>query len=121
MNILCGNVSKAAETRLVNGSKGKKTLVTDFSVAENLGYGENKRTKFWKVTIWGDRGANLAPHLVKGREVYVVGEADADPYISREGNAARELTITRVQELKLLGKKPTAEVEEIFEGDEIEE
>lgn len=119
MTIIQGNISKAAETRMVTTKDGTKTMVTDFNVAENIGYGENQKTKFWKVTIWRDRGANLAPHLTVGRPVYIVGEAGAEAYINNEGKAVAQLTLTRPTEVKLIGKKPVAE--DAFDGNEVEE
>ena len=119
MTIVIGNVSKAAETRMVTTKDGTKTMVTDFNVAENRGYGENQKTKFWKVTIWRDRGANLAPHLTVGRPVYIEGDADTEAYINNEGRAVAQLTLTRPKEIKLIGKKPVAT--ETFDGEDIEE
>lgn len=118
MTIIQGNVSKKAETRLVT-KDGKKIMVTDFHVAQNIGYGDNQKTKFWKVTIWRDRGANLAPHLTVGRPVYLVGEAGAEAYINQAGEAVAQLTLTRLTEVKLIGKKPVED--DAFDGNEVEE
>ena len=119
MTTIMGNISKAAATRTVK-VKGIDTLVTDFSMAVNTGYGENQRTKFYRVTIWRDRGAKLAPHLTTGRPVYVEGEVDASAYINNEGKAVAQLEITNPATLKLIGKKPVAENGEIFTGEEVE-
>jgi len=120
MTIIMGNISKAAATRTVS-VKGVPTLVTDFSVAENIGYGENQKTKFYRISIWRDRGAKLQPHLTVGRPVYITGEVQASAYIDREGKAQAQLEITNPTEVRLIGKKPTTEAgADVFDGDEVE-
>ena len=47
--MVSGNVSRAAQTRLVTLPSGAKRAVTDFNVAVNDGYGDNKITTYYKV------------------------------------------------------------------------
>lgn len=119
MTTILANISKEATTRTVK-VKGIDTLVTDFNVAENKGFGENQRTKYYRVTVWRDRGAKLAPHLTLGRPVYIVGDVDASAYINKEGKAVAQLEITNPMEIRLIGKKPVAENGDLFEGEEVE-
>lgn len=106
MIIVCGNVVRDAETRLVTNSKGQKTMVTDVRVAENIGYGDNAMTVYYKATLWGDRGAKLAPYLKSGKGVYINAAAvTASPYLTKEGQPAASLELRRITELKLIGKK----------------
>ena len=119
MTTIMGNICKAAETRTVK-VKGVDTLVTDFNVAENRGYGENQTTKYFRVTVWRDRGAKLAPHLTLGRPVYIEGDVDASAYTNKEGKAVAQLEMTNPYKIKLIGKKPVAEDGTVFEGDEVE-
>ena len=118
MTTIIANISKEASTRTVNVG-GVPTLVTDFNVAENKGFGENQKTKFYRVTIWRDRGAKLAPHLTVGRPIYIVGDVDASAYINKEGKAVAQLEITNPAEIRLIGKKPTAEPADVFDGAEV--
>jgi len=126
MTTIIGNVSQAAATRTVN-VKGVPTLVTDFNIAENRGYGENQTTKYWRITVWRERGAKLAQHLTVGRPVYLIGYADTSAYIDKNGKAQSRLEMTNPVELKLIGKKAAAtekeaaEAPETIEVDEIPE
>ena len=123
MIIVQGNIAKTAETKLVTRKDGGKTTVTEFSVAENRGYGARQTTKFYKVSVWREHGENLAPHLVKGRPIYIVGEVDASAYINAEGVAVASLEIRHPTEIRLIGKKPTADAGEdevVFGGEEVE-
>ena len=119
MTTILANISKAAATRTVKVG-GVDTLVTDFNVAENIGFGENQKTKFYRVTVWRDRGAKLAPHLTLGRPVYIVGNVDASAYIDKNGKAVAQLEITNPAEIRLIGKKPAEATDDVFEGNEVE-
>ena len=113
MFIIDGNISKTAETRLVNGRNGK-TMVTDFWVAKNTGYGATAATMFFKVTLWGERYAKLAQYLVSGKEVYIEAKfIRANPYLRDDGTPAATMELSRVVEITLKGKKILAE-----DGDE---
>jgi len=67
---LAGTVGKDAVLRRTQGGEP----VLGFSVAVDDGYGENKSTIWFDVTVWGKRGQSLEPHLVKGTRVTVSGE-----------------------------------------------
>ena len=105
-----GNVSRAAQTRLATLPSGAKQTVTDFNVAVNDGYGDNQITTYYKVTIWGDKGANMARFLTVGKEVNVTGiPGQEKPWTGEDGQIrAGALTIRRAQ-VELKGKKATAE------------
>ena len=106
-----GNVSRAAETRLATLPKnGGKQSVTDFYVAVNDGFGDSAITTYYKVTIWGDKGAKMAPYLTVGKEVNVTGiPGQEKPWSGDDGQIhAGAMTIRRAQ-VELRGKKGTAE------------
>lgn len=101
---IIGHVTKNAETRTVKVS-GIDTLVTDFTVAANEGYGDNQKTAYYRVSIWRDRGAKMAPHLAKGRAVAVTGVVSASAWIDQEGKARAQLEMTNPT-VEFIGKKP---------------
>lgn len=102
------HVTKDASTRTVNIGN-VPTLVTDFTAAVNDGYDPQTKqpryTNFYKVTLWRDLGAKLAPHLTKGRCVNVKGIPTASAWIDQEGKAHASLEIKEAQ-VELVGKKP---------------
>ena len=115
-----GHITRDAQTRTVNIGN-VPTLVTDFTLAVNDGYdsatGNSRYTNFYKVTIWRDRGAKLAPHLKKGRCVTVKGVPSATAWINNDGKAMPQLEIKDAQ-VELEGKKPGDPDELPFDAEE---
>ena len=72
---ITGRVGGQPETRTVGNSE-----VTNFSCAVDQGWGDRKRTNWFRVAIWGDRGAKLAPYINKGEKVAVTGELEIGEY-----------------------------------------
>ena len=67
---LAGSLGRDAEYRESQNGKGR----CQFSVAVNIGYGENKTTVWVDVTRWGEGAKGLANLLRKGSKVAVTGE-----------------------------------------------
>jgi single-strand DNA-binding protein len=99
-----GRITKDAETRTVK-IKGVDTLVTDFTVAANEGYGENQTTEYFRVAIWRDRGAKMKPGLVKGRIIAVKGAVSAHGWLNQEGKAQAQLEIKNPS-VQFIDKRP---------------
>ena len=99
-----GRITKDAETRTVKVA-GVDTLVTDFTLAANEGYGENQTTEYFRVTIWRDRGAKMALGLKKGRILAVKGAVSARGWIDNEGKARAQLEIKNPS-VQFIDKKP---------------
>lgn len=72
---ITGRIGKDAETRDVSGNQ-----VTSFNVAVDQGYGDNKKSNWFRVSVWGKKGAGAAPYLLKGGQVTVVGELEFGEY-----------------------------------------
>ena len=105
-----GNVSRAAKTRMATTPSGQQTLVTDFNVAVNDGNGETELTTYYKVTLWGQRGANLAPYLTVGKEINVKGiPGQEKPWTGEDGQVRAGAMTIRRAEVQLKGKKSTTE------------
>ena len=115
-----GNVSRAAKTRMATTPKGEKTLVTDFMVAVNDRIGSAEITRYYKVTQWGQHGANLAPYLTVGKEVNVRGiPGQEKPWTGEDGQIrAGNLTIGWA-DVELKGKKAVQGEEAPEETDDL--
>jgi single-strand DNA-binding protein len=100
---ISGRIGRDAEVRNVNDQK-----VANFSVAENIGFGENKKTQWWSCALWGKRGESLAPHLTKGSAVTVCGEVSVREYDGKDGSRKHELTC-RVLDVALQGSREHTE------------
>ncbi len=91
-----GRIGRDAVTRTTQSAK----QVTGFALAVDSGYGDNKQTLWLDCSGWGERYAKLAPHLLKGSQVHVVGELG-----TREHEGKTYITV-RVADIRLLGSKP---------------
>lgn len=76
ITILTGNIGKG-ELRYTQADKA----VYSFSVADNIGYGDNEKVQWVQCSIWGKRAENenLTSLLVKGAKVTVQGTLEHDP------------------------------------------
>ena len=57
-----------------------KCLVGTFTIANNVGYGEEQKTNFVNCVLFGDRVESLVQYLVKGCKVLVEGELAIEQY-----------------------------------------
>lgn len=92
-----GRVGKDAVTRFTGSGKA----VTGWSLAIDRGWGENKQTVWLDCALWGERGEKLAPNILKGDRLGVVGEMG-----TREHEGKTYVTLD-VREVTLLGTKPS--------------
>lgn len=88
-----GTIGKDAVTRTTQG--GDK--VTSWSVAVDDRQGQEKRTMWLDVSMWGKRGEALAQYLTKGTRVAVSGDLG-----TREHEGRTYLTV-RADQVTLLG------------------
>lgn len=77
-----GRLGKDAETKAV-GAKG--TLSTEFSLANDTGFGQYAKTSWIDVRIWGQRGASVQPYLKKGTKVAVTGPFTQNNWVDQNG------------------------------------
>lgn len=73
---ITGRLGDAAESRKTQQGDD----VCSFRVAVVQGYGQNKSTNWYRVSLWGKRGASLGPYLLKGQDVTVNGEFSLGDY-----------------------------------------
>ena len=80
--IISGNLTKDME---VNVTK-KDILVGKFTVAVQIGYGDNSKTQFYPVILFGNRVESLQKYLLKGTKVLIDGQIDYNSIQDDEGN-----------------------------------
>ncbi len=106
MNILIisGRLGQDAETKYTAGGKP----VANFSIAVDSGYGENKKTNWFRCALFGKRAeGGLIPYLTKGTQVIVTGEVSLNEYESQGQNKA-SLSVF-VDKVELVGGRQSAE------------
>lgn len=90
-----GRIGKDAVTRNTSGGD----QVTGFSLAMDDGWGDKKTTLWFDCSGWGKRYVGAQPYLVKGAQVFVVGEQGEREH---EGRVYKTLRLTQ---LELVGGK----------------
>ena len=95
--VVTGRIGKDAEVRETQGG----TKVVSFSIADDIGWGDKKRTNWIKAAMFGERGVKVAPYLTKGSIVQVAGEADVEAWL-KDGEPRAAIKLT-VNDVKLFG------------------
>lgn len=95
--VLIGRLTKDAEGK----SLPSGTFVSNFSIANETGWGDKKRTNFWKVRYFGQGATAIHEYLTKGKQVSIQGEGSIDSYVNGAGIEVKETIIT-AQKVQLL-------------------
>ena len=81
-NFSCtGRLTRDAETKTI-GAKG--SVLTEFDIANNTGYGQYASTQFFRVNVWGQSGQALLQYLKKGKQIAVSGLLENKSYMGRD-------------------------------------
>jgi len=75
--------------------------VTNFSVATDVGWGENKETLWLRVNCWDKQAESANQYLEKGRQVLIVGELSQREYTAANGDKRTSLEV-KVREMKFI-------------------
>ena len=89
-----------------------KTMCT-LSLPTETGWGDNKKTTWWKATVWGKRAEAAAKHLKKGSWVCVQGKAGVEKWTTRE-NEERSTPVIEVNDWTFVGSKQQPSATEDF-------
>ena len=72
-----GRLTRDLET----GKTGNGTSYANFGLANERGFGDNKKTNFFDVTVWGEAAERMEKAKVaKGSHIYVTGELEQQSY-----------------------------------------
>lgn len=73
---IAGRVGADAKT----ASTQRGDVVCNFNVAVDYRDGQDKKTNWYRVSLWGKRAEALSPYLLKGASLTVVGEFSLTEY-----------------------------------------
>ena len=107
--IVSANLTKDAELRYTTNGKA----YSKFSIANNEGYGENKKTTFFNCTLWGKSAENLNRFLTKGQKVLITGKIELGKYTDKEGieRTTVDINVDSFGGVELIGNKVQQESE----------
>lgn len=100
--IIIGRITKQPETTSLKDG----TTVTNFSMADTTKRKHEYVTKFWKITIWGDRCGKIVPSLKKGSYIKVSGEVEENKIREYNGKNYCDLTATASKITFMPDQKP---------------
>jgi single-strand DNA-binding protein len=98
--IIVGNVGRDADMRMT--PQGKP--VTQFSVAVNIGYGDNKKTQWFDVTCWEKLAETCNQYVKKGDKVLCDGVVELNQYTAQDGTPKASLRLT-ARDVKFLSSR----------------
>ena len=99
--IVVGNLTREIELKyLSTGSAVAKT-----SIAYSDGFGENKKTHFIDVVVWGKTAEAFSNYCKKGSKVLLVGVVQFEQWTAQDGSSRSRHSL-RVEEMKMLDSKP---------------
>lgn len=95
---IAGQLGKDAEIKYLNNGDP----VASFSVADSQG--KDKPTIWWRCSLFGKRADSLAPYLLKGQAVTVIGTLTEREYTDKDGMQKKAQEV-RVNDVALQGGK----------------
>ena len=103
---LIGRLTKDPELRF---TAGKGTANTTFTIAIDDGYGENKKTNYIPIVVWGKSAESSANYLTKGSQVAISGKIQTRSYENKEGikKYVTEVVTDQFNGVEFLGSKGT--------------
>jgi len=112
---LLGRVGKAPESRFTPNGK----QVTDLSLAVDDGYGENKKTVWYRVSAWGTLAEIVDKYVVKGMTVFVEGRLrpEINVFDRKDGTHGASYEVTADVVKFIGGGKQSEETGEAFSGE----
>jgi single-strand DNA-binding protein len=99
--IVTGGLGRDAELKGLPSGK----YVLEFSIAVNSGYGDNKKTYWWKCKMFGDRAVKLAEHFTKGTKLMIEGVPELREYEAKDGSGKRISPEIFVTDFEFIGGK----------------
>jgi single-stranded DNA-binding protein len=61
-------------------SYSEQTQLTTIFIANNIYYGENQKTGFFKVKAWGNMAKIIAEHCKVGTKLFITGKLEQHQY-----------------------------------------
>ena len=104
---LIGRLTRDPDVRYTQDQKA----VARFSIAINTGYGDNQRTDYPNIVVWGAQAENCEKYLAKGRLVAISGRIQTGSYTNKDGNKVytTDVVANRVEFLEWGDRQPAGE------------
>ena len=98
MNVFTFSGRVGQEPELKSTQSGEKVL--GFSIANDVGFGDRKKTQWIECSYWGKRAESVSRYIKKGDKIAVSGELQLIEFQRRDGTPGSKLAV-RVNDLDL--------------------
>ena len=96
-----GTIGRDSELRATPSGQS----VLNFTVANNIGFGDRQKTLWIRVALWGKRAeGQLQNYLKKGQTVFISGELTQQEYQANDGTTKTSLELN-ANVVDLVGKR----------------
>ncbi len=96
-----GTIVRDAEVRVTPSGQS----VLNFTIANNIGFGDRQQTLWIRVALWGKRAeGSLQNYLKKGQQVFISGELTQREYKANDGSTKTSLELN-ANIVDLVGKR----------------
>lgn len=96
--IFTGRIVRDAEKKVT----AKGTSLVSFTVPDEIGFGDNKKTQWVRCSLFGKRAeGKLVDYLVKGQWLQIMGDLSINTYTAQEGQNKASLDVL-VDDVKIL-------------------
>lgn len=104
LTIIC-RLTREPETTFTTSGKA----VTNFGIAWDMGFGDNKRACFIDCKLWGERGENFTRFVKKGHQVGLTCSLDMESWDDKTTGKKRTKHALDVRDFTLLSNKRDGE------------
>ncbi|NOT53535.1 MAG: single-stranded DNA-binding protein [Deltaproteobacteria bacterium] len=105
--LLVGNLGKDPEVRFTPTGRAVCTFSLATSEQWKTDTGQQERTEWHNIVVWGKSAEHCGQYLKKGRQVYVEGAIRSRRYDAKDGTT-RYITEIVTQRVQFLGVKPAS-------------
>ncbi len=71
----------------------QNNAVCTFFIANDVHFGANKKTGFYRVTAWGSQARIIAEHATTGSELFITGRLEQNRYENGKGDTVYDVGI----------------------------
>jgi single-strand DNA-binding protein len=82
ISIITGRLTADAELKSTQNGK----MVTSFTIANDTGWGDNKKTNFIPCVAWNKQAENICKYFAKGDPILVRGQLQMRNYTTNDGS-----------------------------------
>lgn len=87
-----------------------------FSIAVDSGFGDNKKTNFFNMTVWGKTAENMGRYVPKGTKIFLECEPQQNTYTNKEGQKVNTVDFRVITFEFCEGKKTSGDSTEGYGG-----